>query len=125
MVDSRIERMTMTEQTNTILTFGLFALNDELSARDPEQPDFELHVVIDEEVMESLSQLPSEEESISVAIERYSLDRQESHAVTYDETEVDVQLILNHGPVLSAVVDLGDERIYVSPLMELIADDEE
>ena len=50
------------------LTLPLFLLNESLSERDVEQPDFEISVALDDELLAQICQNPSEDSSIAITI---------------------------------------------------------
>ena len=52
------------------LTLPLFLLNESLSERDVEQPDFEISVALDDELLAQICQNPSADSSIAITMRR-------------------------------------------------------
>ncbi|BBN80133.1 hypothetical protein PA25_01180 [Pseudoalteromonas sp. A25] len=105
---------------NTPLVLPLFLLNDTIEQRDIEHPDLTLEVTLDETLLANLCQNPSIEENISINLAQYSLSAHETEYETAISSAHQAQLILNHGPVLSAVVSLESELVFISPPMEMM-----
>ncbi|WP_462164702.1 hypothetical protein [Pseudoalteromonas xiamenensis] len=110
----------MNEENKIVLNFGLFELNDTLATRDMNAADLELTVVLADDAIEALSQEPTEEESVSIHVEQFNVEAVNSAFAQTIEGDLDVQLLLNHGPVLSAVVEVPTGKLFVSPPMELL-----
>ncbi|CAH9065538.1 hypothetical protein PSECIP111951_03385 [Pseudoalteromonas holothuriae] len=105
---------------NTPLNLPLFLLNDQIEQRDIKSPDLTLEVILDETLLAHLCQNPSADENISINLQSYQLKAEQ---VVYDNIpggENQAQLLLNHGPILSAVVSVDDEHVFISPPIEMM-----
>lgn len=105
---------------DTPLSLPLFLLNDEIESRDIESPDVVLNVVLDETLLANLCQNPSTEQSVSITLEQYQLEVLTSAFSGLLESSHQAQLLLNHGPVLSAVLSNDAEQMFISPPMEMM-----
>ncbi|KAF7772424.1 hypothetical protein PCIT_a2489 [Pseudoalteromonas citrea] len=105
---------------NTPLSLPLFLLNDEIESRDIEAPDLVLNVVLDETLLANLCQNPSAEESVSITLDNYQLEVVDSTFSKLLEQSHQAQLLLNHGPVLSAVLSDETEQVFISPPIEMM-----
>ena len=102
------------------LTLPLFLLNESLSERDVEQPDFEISVALDDELRAQICQNPSEDSSIAITITSYELLIAEPSYKYMLEQSHHAQITLNHGPVLSVVLNTEDQDVFVSPQMDMM-----
>ncbi|CAM4264951.1 hypothetical protein [Pseudoalteromonas byunsanensis] len=105
---------------NTPLSLPLFLLNDQLEQRDMAYPDLILEVLLDETLLANLCQNPKAEENISINLAVYQLHAQQAEFESVLNVEHQAQLLLNHGPVLSAVLSLENEQVFISPPMEMM-----
>ncbi|NOU52902.1 hypothetical protein HG263_20575 [Pseudoalteromonas sp. JBTF-M23] len=105
---------------NTPLSLPLFLLNDELEQRDVANPDLVLEVILDETLLAHLCQNPKADENISINIEQYQLKAELAQYENALNEAHQAQLLLNHGPVLSAVVSFENEQVFISPPMEMM-----
>ena len=105
---------------NTPLVLPLFLLNDMIEQRDVECPDLTLQVQLDETLLAHLCQNPNAQESISINLEQYTLNAEMADFSEAVERAHQAQLILNHGPVLSAVISLENDLVFISPPMEMM-----
>ena len=102
----------MFNSESSSLSLPLFLLDDNIEQRDIDSPDFTIEIILDKTLLANLCQNPSVDENISINLEQYSL-------IEESDTEHQAQLILNHGPVLSAVVTIG-EQLFISPPMDMM-----
>ncbi|CAI87828.1 MULTISPECIES: hypothetical protein [Pseudoalteromonas] len=107
------------EQDST-LTLPLFLFDDTLSDRDLEQPDFEISLPLDDELLTQLCQNPSEDSSIAISVESYQLTIVNPELADIAEQQHDAQLTLTRGPLLSAVLITADQQTFVSPQMDMM-----
>ncbi|OCQ18337.1 hypothetical protein A7985_23695 [Pseudoalteromonas luteoviolacea] len=108
-------------QENTPLILPLFLLSDDLESRDIERPDMQLSVNLTAELLANLCQNPAPEQSISIPLERYELKDIEASYTDLLASGHHAQLLLNHGPVLSAVLSpSGAEALFVSPPVDMM-----
>jgi hypothetical protein len=105
---------------DTPLSLPLFLLNDEIESRDVEAPDLVLNVVLDESLLANLCQNPSEEQSVSIMLEQYRLEVVTPSFSGLLERGHQAQLLLDHGPVLSAVLSDDAEQLFISPPIEMM-----
>ncbi|MFC3033499.1 hypothetical protein ACFOEE_13305 [Pseudoalteromonas fenneropenaei] len=105
---------------NSHLQLPLFKLDGNLASRPPEQPDLELSTPLDANLLALLCQNPSSEESVSIPLERFSLQALGEDYKSLDVSLAVAELVLNHGPVLNAVVSFDDELLFVSPPLEMM-----
>ncbi|RJE76115.1 hypothetical protein BGP78_13965 [Pseudoalteromonas sp. MSK9-3] len=105
---------------DTPLSLPLFLLNDEIESRDIEAPDVVLNVVLDEALLANLCQNPNTEQSVSITLEQYQLEVLTPAFSGLLESSHQAQLLLNHGPVLSAVLSNDAEQMFISPPMEMM-----
>ena len=92
-------------QQDTPLSLPLFQLDDNIESRDMDAPDAEVAVLLSENLLANLCQNPEQEQSISFPIDDYELSN-----IANEVSELlchghQLQLILNRGPVLSAVLN--------------------
>ncbi|KID55390.1 hypothetical protein JF50_21310 [Pseudoalteromonas luteoviolacea] len=108
-------------QENTPLTLPLFQLNEQLESRDIDSPDMQLSVNLTADLLANLCQNPAPEQNMSIPIEHYELtDIESSYTAVLSEGH-QVQLILNHGPVLSAVLSpVSEDMLFVSPPVDMM-----
>ncbi|MBQ4839929.1 hypothetical protein [Pseudoalteromonas luteoviolacea] len=108
-------------QENTPLTLPLFQLNEQLETRDIESPDMQLSVNLTADLLANLCQNPAPEQNMSIPLEAYELTDIEASVATVLSEGHQAQLILNHGPVLSAVLSpLGEDVLFVSPPVDMM-----
>ncbi|MCF6437661.1 hypothetical protein [Pseudoalteromonas sp. MMG022] len=105
---------------NTPLSLPLFLLNDQLEQRDMASPDLIMEVVLDETLLANLCQNPKAEENMSINLEDYQLHAQQAEFEALLNAQHQAQLLLNHGPVLSAVLSLDNDQVFISPPMEMM-----
>lgn len=106
------------EQDNN-LTLPLFLLDETLSDRDLQKPDFEVLIKLTDELIAEICQNPSEDSSIAVTVSDYELKIANctyQHLLT-DEHNLHITLL--HGPVLSAVLHTQAAE-FVSPQMDMM-----
>ena len=103
-------------EQNTPLTLPLFLLDEHIEQRDLEASDLTLSVILDETLLANLCQNPAEDQSISINLETYQLFADNSQ---FKPVISEVQLLLNRGPVLSAVVS-GGKQVFISPPVEMM-----
>ncbi|CCQ11243.1 putative orphan protein [Pseudoalteromonas luteoviolacea B = ATCC 29581] len=116
----------MTDESLSQLSFGVFTLNDDLAARSFDDADLVLTVQLEEADLEALIYAPAEDESVSIHIEHFVLDAQKQQFKSRELQDAQVQLVINHGPLINAVVEFSDDGVmFVSPPMELIAEQPE
>jgi hypothetical protein len=102
------------------LTLPLFLLDETLSQRDLAQPDFEISIALNDELLAQLCQNPSESSSIAISVENYQLLISNPEFSALLEQEHDAQLTLTHGPLLSGVLTTQDQLTFVSPQMDMM-----
>ncbi|WP_419149587.1 hypothetical protein [Pseudoalteromonas 'SMAR'] len=107
-------------QQDTPLSLPLFQLDDNIESRDMDAPDAEVAVLLSENLLANLCQNPEQEQSISFPIDDYELSN-----IANEVSELlchghQLQLILNRGPVLSAVLNTDNGALFVSPPMEMM-----
>ncbi|WP_063381753.1 hypothetical protein [Pseudoalteromonas luteoviolacea] len=108
-------------QENTPLTLPLFLLDDELECRDIDSPDMQISVNLTADLLANLCQNPVPEQSISIPLESYELQDIEASYTVLMANGHHAQLLLNHGPVLSAVLSPADaEVLFVSPPVDMM-----
>ncbi|AZZ99831.1 hypothetical protein [Pseudoalteromonas sp. R3] len=107
-------------QENTPLNLPLFRLDDNLAERDMEQPDLTLEVILDANLLANLCQNPAPEQSVSIPLESYQISNIEQQVAEVLSHGHQAQLLLNHGPVLSAVLSCESQAMFVSPPMEMM-----
>ncbi|KZN50431.1 hypothetical protein [Pseudoalteromonas luteoviolacea] len=108
-------------QENTPLTLPLFQLNEQLENRDIESPDMQLSVNLTSDLLANLCQNPAPEQSMSIPLEDYAVTDIEASFTAALNDGHQAQLILNHGPVLSAVLSpVGEEMLFVSPPVDMM-----
>ncbi|KZN43546.1 hypothetical protein [Pseudoalteromonas luteoviolacea] len=108
-------------QENTPLILPLFLLNDDIESRDIESPDMQLSVNLTADLLANLCQNPAPEQSISIPLESYELKDIEASYTVLMANGHQAQLLLNHGPVLSAVLSPADaEALFVSPPVDMM-----
>lgn len=105
---------------NTRLSLPLFLLNEEIENRDIESPDLLLSVVLDETLLANLCQNPSVDERVSINLDEYTLDVKNDDFSQILSQHHQAQLLLNHGPILSAVLSNEAEHVFISPPMEMM-----
>ncbi|TMP77453.1 hypothetical protein CWB73_19910 [Pseudoalteromonas phenolica] len=106
-------------EQNTPLTLPLFLLDEHIEQRDLETSDLTLSVILDETLLANLCQNPAEDQSISINLETYQLFADNSQFKPVISEAHQAQLLLNRGPVLSAVVSSG-EQVFISPPVEMM-----
>ncbi|WP_440054763.1 hypothetical protein ACSLBF_00900 [Pseudoalteromonas sp. T1lg65] len=106
-------------QQDTPLELPLFLLNDNIENRDLEQPDLRLSVMLTDNLLANLCQNPTPEESISIPVVDYELNDFSADVVELFNGEHQLQLLLNNGPVLSAILNVQDQ-LFVSPPVEMM-----
>jgi len=106
-------------EQNTPLTLPLFLLDEHIEQRDLESADLTLSVILDETLLANLCQNPDETQSISINLETYQLFADNSDFKHVLNETHQAQLLLNRGPVLSAVVSIG-EQVFISPPVEMM-----
>ncbi|WP_372762275.1 hypothetical protein [Pseudoalteromonas sp.] len=102
------------------LTLPLFMLDESLSSRDLTQPDFEIAIVLDDELLAQLCQNPSASSSIAITVQDYQLIINNPTFSALLEQQHDAQLTLTHGPLLSAVLTTQEQHTFVSPQMDMM-----
>ncbi|KZN58521.1 hypothetical protein N482_22180 [Pseudoalteromonas luteoviolacea NCIMB 1942] len=113
--------MSMELQENTPLTLPLFLLDDELESRDIDSPDMQISVNLTADLLANLCQNPAPEQSISIPLESYELQDIEASYTVLMASGHQAQLLLNHGPVLSAVLSPADaDALFVSPPIDMM-----
>jgi hypothetical protein len=105
---------------NTPLKLPLFLLDEHIEQRDMTKPDLTLQVILDETLLAHLCQNPKADESISINLIDYQLMVEQDQHANVMEGEHQAQLILNRGPVLSAVLSIEDNSMFISPPMEMM-----
>lgn len=106
-------------EQNTPLTLPLFLLDDQIEQRDMDASDLTLSVILNENLLANLCQNPAEEQSISINLETYQVFADNAEFASVLTNEHQAQLLLNRGPVLSAVLSCG-EQVFISPPMEMM-----
>ncbi|GEK09747.1 hypothetical protein HUZ36_11440 [Pseudoalteromonas sp. McH1-7] len=107
-------------QQDTPLSLPLFLLDDNIENRDVNVPDAEVSVILSENLLAHLCQNPKEDENISLHIDDYELLNISANVTALLEAGHQLQLLLNRGPVLSAVLSTEGEALFVSPPMEML-----
>lgn len=102
------------------LTLPLFLFDDSLSDRDLAQPDFEISIPLDDQLLTQLCQNPSENSSIAINLESYQLIITDPLFVNILEQEHDAQVTLTRGPLLSIVLNTQQQLTFVSPQMDMM-----
>jgi hypothetical protein len=102
------------------LTLPLFLYDHTLNERDIESPDFELTVLLNEELLTQLCQNPSQDSSIAISISGYVLKSINPTLSDVLSQTHSAQLTLNHGPLLSAVLNTDNDSVFVSPQMDMM-----
>lgn len=102
------------------LTLPLFILDETLSTRDLAQPDFEIAVILSDELLTQLCQNPSADSSIGISLTAYELSTINPNFADVQESEHDAQLTLTQGPLLSAVVTTAENLTFVSPQVDMM-----
>ena len=102
------------------LTLPLFLLNESLSERDVEQPDFEISVALDDELLAQICQNPSEDSSIAITITSYELLIADPSYKYMLEQSHHAQITLNHGSLLSVVLNTENQDVFISPQMDMM-----
>ncbi|AQP99521.1 MULTISPECIES: hypothetical protein [Pseudoalteromonas] len=102
------------------LTLPLFLLDETLSERDLEQPDFEISIGLDDELLAQICQNPSEDSSIAITVNSYELLIADSPYLKILDQEHDAQITLTHGPLLSVILNTEDQKAFVSPQMDMM-----
>jgi hypothetical protein len=102
------------------LTLPLFLLDETLSERDLEQPDFEISISLNDELLAQICQNPSEDSSIAITVSGYELLISSSSYLNILEQEHDAQITLTHGPLLSIVLNTEAQKTFVSPQMDMM-----
>ncbi|MBQ4851660.1 hypothetical protein [Pseudoalteromonas sp. MMG012] len=105
---------------NTPLTLPLFLLNDEIETRNIDMPDLVLNVTLDETLLANLCQNPRADESVSITLDTYDLEVRDVTFSALATGSHQAQLLLNHGPVLSAVLSDESEQVFISPPVEMM-----
>lgn len=95
-------------------------LDDNIENRDVNAPDAEVSVILSENLLAHLCQNPKEDENISLHIDDYELLNISANVTALLEAGHQLQLLLNRGPVLSAVLSTEGEALFVSPPMEML-----
>ncbi|MBH0028329.1 MULTISPECIES: hypothetical protein [unclassified Pseudoalteromonas] len=102
------------------LTLPLFLLDETLNERDLEQPDFEISISLNDELLAQICQNPSEDSSIAITLSNYQLLISDSIFSNVLEQEHDAQITLTHGPLLSVVLNTSELQTFVSPQMDMM-----
>lgn len=102
------------------LTLPLFLLDETLSERDLEQPDFEISIALNDELLTQICQNPSEDSSVAITLSNYQLLITGSVYSATLEQEHDAQITLTHGPLLSVVLNTSEQQTFVSPQMDMM-----
>ncbi|MBH0070315.1 MULTISPECIES: hypothetical protein [unclassified Pseudoalteromonas] len=102
------------------LTLPLFLLDESLSNRDLEQPDFEISIGLDDELLAQICQNPSEDSSVAITVSGYELLITNSLYLAILDQEHDAQITLTHGPLLSIVLNTEGQNTFVSPQMDMM-----
>ena len=102
------------------LTLPLFLLNESLSDRDLEQPDFEILIPLDDDLLAQICQNPSEDSSIAITVTDYELLITDPAYTPVLEQPHSVQITLIHGPVLSVVLNTENQDVFISPQMDMM-----
>jgi len=110
----------MEHEQDSNLTLPLFLFDDNLSARDIEQPDLLISVTLDEALLTQLCQNPSADSSIAINIADYQLEALNDLFSELVAQSHQAQLTLTHGPLLSALLTAEDERAFVSPQVDMM-----
>lgn len=114
------QESTMEFEQDSNLTLPLFILDETLSERDLEQPDLAISLALDDELLTQICQNPSQDSSIAINIDDYSLTLHNSQLEALVEQEHDAQITLTHGPLLSAVLNTQNHGTFVSPQMDMM-----
>ena len=102
------------------LTLPLFLLNESLSDRDLEQPDFEILIPLDDDLLAQICQNPSEDSSIAITVTDYELLITDPVYTPVLEQPHSAQITLIHGPVLSVVLNTENQGVFISPQMDMM-----
>jgi hypothetical protein len=111
---------TMEFEQNSNLTLPLFLLNESLSDRDLEQPDFEILIPLDDDLLAQICQNPSEDSSIAITVTDYELLITDPAYTPVLEQPHSAQITLIHGPVLSVVLNTENQNVFISPQMDMM-----
>tara|TARA_B100001063_G_scaffold237358_1_gene258196 strand:- start:378 stop:758 length:381 start_codon:yes stop_codon:yes gene_type:complete len=111
---------TMEFEQNSNLTLPLFLLNESLSDRDLEQPDFEILIPLDDDLLAQICQNPSEDSSIAITVTDYELLITDPAYTPVLEQPHSAQITLIHGPVLSVVLNTENQDVFISPQMDMM-----
>jgi hypothetical protein len=111
---------TMEFEQNSNLTLPLFLLNESLSDRDLEQPDFEILIPLDDDLLAQICQNPSEDSSIAITVIDYELLITDPAYTPVLEQPHSAQITLIHGPVLSVVLNTENQNVFISPQMDMM-----
>ncbi|ASD65743.1 MULTISPECIES: hypothetical protein [Pseudoalteromonas] len=107
-------------QQDTPLSLPLFLLDDNIENRDIDSPDAEVSVMLSENLLAHLCQNPKEDENISLHIDDYALNNISTTVTELIGAEHQLQLLINRGPILSAVLSTSSDALFVSPPVEMM-----
>ncbi len=102
------------------LTLPLFLLNESLNDRDLEQPDFEILIPLDDDLLAQICQNPSEDSSIAITVTDYELLITDPAYTPVLDHPHSAQITLIHGPVLSVVLNTENQDVFISPQMDMM-----
>jgi len=103
----------------TNLTLPLFLLDETLQNRDPEQPDFSIDIVLDEDLVAHMCQNPDADSSISIYINQYKLIDMPAEFKLLGNEHVS-QMQVTPGPTIAAIVIFPCGKTFVSPQMDFL-----
>ncbi|MBU2971198.1 hypothetical protein KO527_17785 [Pseudoalteromonas sp. C2R02] len=103
----------------TNLTLPLFLLDETLQNRDPEQPDFSIDIILDEDLVSHMCQAPEADSSIAIYINQYQLIDMSAEFKLLGDDHV-AQMQVTQGPSIAAIVIFPDGKTFVSPQMDFL-----
>jgi hypothetical protein len=102
------------------LTLPLFLLDEALSNRSLEEPDFEISLTLNDNLLTQICQNPAKNSSIAITVSGYELLIANPLFLNLLDQEHDVQITLTHGPQLSVVLNTDNQQTFVSPQMDMM-----